>query len=473
METRPPLVVLDMDGVLLDLQLDTEGLRAALRADFAVHGVHRTFRPLFATLDEALSTLEGRDPALAAQLRAESWARIDAVELAGARHAVARPGAARLLTRLRDLPVVLYTNNARAAARLALETAGLPMSAFSGVAARDGAGSLKPSGRPVLELAAGLPGEPPRRVYLLGDHPWDMRSARQARELWAGAPDAGQPAGQPPEVVALGLRCGRDDALEREGADFLVRDLEEAGDLMLAPRAPWSLSVVLLAYNEEGCIEDAVRDVRRFGELYLSGYEVLVVDDGSTDATAERVRAVGAPEVRLLQHERNAGMGTSMRTGYRAACKDYVAHLPGDRQVRPQALVRFTPHVRPDRVVLSSYAEPPSGLARVALSQGFRLLMRALGGLHVDFAGTYVVERERLRAADLPDGAASPTFLYSFQLLQRLVEAGCSVHSVAVHPFQRAVGVSREATLRRVRWMVRELSRHRLRQLRQRWSGPG
>jgi len=451
-----------MDGVLLDLRLDTEGLRETLRRDFAAHGVQRTFRPMFATLEEALAEVAGRDAALADRLRVRAWERIDATEEAAAPSARARPGAQRLLDQLSDLPVALYTNNGRRAALTALRAVGIAPERFVGVAARQGAGSLKPSGQPVLELADTC-GEAPGRVYLLGDHPWDMRSARQAAELWR---QQGGSEGGAPEVVALGLRCGRDEALEADGADFLVRDLQEAAELILTPKVPWSLSMVLLAYNEEDAIVPAVQDALRFGELYLSGHEVLVVDDGSSDSTAERVAALDAPGVRLLRHQTNAGMGTAMRTGYRAATMDYVAHLPGDRQVRPQAFVRFLPWVDPGRVVLSHYAEPPSGLARAALSQGFRLMMRGLGGLHVDFAGTYVVERSRLQAADPSDAAASATFLYSFQLLQRLVDGGCELRRVAVHPFRRRLGVSREATLRRIRWMVSELARHRLNSLR-------
>ena len=120
------------------------------------------------------------------------------------------------------------------------------------------------------------------------------------------------------------------------------------------------------------------------------------------------------------------------------------------------------------RVPLSHYARPPSGPARAAMSLVFRMLVRGVGGLSVDFAGTYVFDRALFDSIDPPDSVASRTFLYSFQLLERMRRAGCSFADVTVHPFPREAGRSREATGRRVLGMAAELVRHRAATLRER-----
>jgi glycosyltransferase involved in cell wall biosynthesis len=82
-----------------------------------------------------------------------------------------------------------------------------------------------------------------------------------------------------------------------------------------------TLSVVIPAYNEEGGIRSimervlAVRDALR--EVGVDELELLVVDDGSSDRTAELVRA--QPGATLVQHAKNGGYGAALKTGFAAA----------------------------------------------------------------------------------------------------------------------------------------------------------
>jgi dolichyl-phosphate beta-glucosyltransferase len=95
------------------------------------------------------------------------------------------------------------------------------------------------------------------------------------------------------------------------------------------------LSVILPAYNEEARIEKAVRSAGRFvGSLGFPA-EVLVVDDGSRDGTAEIVERAMAdlPLVRLVRHERNQGKGMAVRTGVLAADSEWALFSDVDEAV--------------------------------------------------------------------------------------------------------------------------------------------
>jgi hypothetical protein len=113
-----------------------------------------------------------------------------------------------------------------------------------------------------------------------------------------------------------------------------------------------------------------------------------------------------------VRHARNLGMGAAMRSGYAAAGCEYIAHLPADRQVRPQSLLAFLPWLTPETTVVSTYVTPPSGEQRRLLSLALRLVVQGLGGLRVNFAGTYVFHRRWLDAIDLASvrvaGAVAP-----------------------------------------------------------------
>jgi hypothetical protein len=94
------------------------------------------------------------------------------------------------------------------------------------------------------------------------------------------------------------------------------------------------VSFVLPAYNEADNIVEAIESTVTVAERYCSDYEVVVVDDGSTDRTAEMVTALTAlhRNLRLVRHETNCGYGQALHSGFEAARMDYVFFTDADNQ---------------------------------------------------------------------------------------------------------------------------------------------
>ncbi|MFZ5562763.1 MAG: glycosyltransferase family 2 protein [Thermodesulfobacteriota bacterium] len=95
-----------------------------------------------------------------------------------------------------------------------------------------------------------------------------------------------------------------------------------------------SISIVLPAYNEEALIGRMLDHVVDVMSTNRFDYEILVVDDGSIDRTAERVagKTKTNPRIRLVRHETNRGCGAAMFTGFAAAQKDLVFLTDADMQ---------------------------------------------------------------------------------------------------------------------------------------------
>lgn len=122
---------------------------------------------------------------------------------------------------------------------------------------------------------------------------------------------------------------------------------------------PHSVSVMVAAFNEVHALEGAVTDV--LAALHdFAEYEIIIVDDGSTDGTATLADRLSAehPAVRVVHHPVNRGIAAVYRTGLEAATKTYFTWVGGDREIAAESVSAILHAIGQAELVIPYHATP-------------------------------------------------------------------------------------------------------------------
>lgn len=218
--------------------------------------------------------------------------------------------------------------------------------------------------------------------------------------------------------------------------------LSERPDLALAPAPPVlpGLSIVLPCFNEEENVAAMADDACVAASRVADVYEVLVVDDGSSDQTLSIARAVAAraPEVRVVAHASNRGYGGAVRSGFAAARMPWVFLTDADRQFDLGQLDAFIPSAGNYDAIVGRRVHRADPLARRAAARAWNLLVGKLFDLpirDVDCAFK-LVRRDVLQSFDLTAEGA----MISTELMVRLIRAGARIEERDVLHLRRTAG---------------------------------
>lgn len=203
------------------------------------------------------------------------------------------------------------------------------------------------------------------------------------------------------------------------------------------------LSIFFPCYNDARSIGALVERADAVASEFTPDYEIIVVDDGSRDASSDVLAALAArfPRLRLVRHERNEGYGAVLRSGFRNATQDWVFYTDGDGQYDVGELRAMLKLIGDDVDLVNGYRTARSDPAyRVAIGRLYQWTMRRLfrfrlRDLSCDFR---LIRRSALAAFELHCSSGA----ICIELVKKLELAGCRALDCPIRHYARPHGAS-------------------------------
>ena len=205
-----------------------------------------------------------------------------------------------------------------------------------------------------------------------------------------------------------------------------------------------SLSVFFPAYNDAPSLPKLLATTFAVLEAHVSDYEVIVVNDGSSDSTAdvlEELRHKHSPFLRVVTHPQNRGYGGALRSGFAAAKKEYVFYTDGDGQYDTSELPRLLELVGPKTGLVNGYKlERHDPAHRIWIGNVYNFCARLLFRIRIrDIDCDYrLIRRDLLDRIQL----TSTSGTICVELVRKLELSGCEVKEAGVHHYPRLHGRS-------------------------------
>jgi glycosyltransferase involved in cell wall biosynthesis len=220
---------------------------------------------------------------------------------------------------------------------------------------------------------------------------------------------------------------------------------------MSAERPAKGLSVFFPAYNDSGTIASLVITALRSARKLTSDFEVIVVNDGSADNTAEILDELARtyPEVRVVHHPGNRGYGGALRTGFATASRELVFYTDGDAQYDPAEMEVLWRRFDDDVDLVNGYKISRSDpLHRIVIGRIYHHTVKVLFGLTVrdvdcDFR---MMRRSIFDKVHLEKNSG----VICLEMMKKITDARFRIAEVPVHHYHRAYGKSQFFNFRRL-----------------------
>ncbi len=214
---------------------------------------------------------------------------------------------------------------------------------------------------------------------------------------------------------------------------------------------PTSLSIFFPAYNDSGTIASMVIAAVMTAGRLTTDFEVLVINDGSRDATQEIADELARlyPQVRVIHHPKNRGYGGALQSGFGSVRKEVIFYTDGDAQYDPRELTQLWERMTDDVDLVNGYKISRSDpIHRIVIGRIYHYMVKVLFGLTVrdvdcDFR---LMRRSIFDRVKLEKTSG----VICLEMMKKIHDAGFRIAEVPVHHYHRAYGKSQFFNFKRI-----------------------
>ena len=240
-------------------------------------------------------------------------------------------------------------------------------------------------------------------------------------------------------------------------------DADGTGSPPHDPLSPVSITVFFPCHNEQDNVARVAEQAVNVLEDLRADYEIIIVDDGSTDDTPRIASEIAAANsrVRVVRHPRNLGYGAALQSGFRAATKDWVFYTDGDGQFDIGEMPALLP-LLVDYDIVSCYRidRQDSALRKMNGWLWTRVIRLAFAMKIRDVDCAFKLYKRTIFDQIKMESAGA---LIDTEILARAIRKGYRVTQKGVHHYPRTAGRQSGASLRVIVRAFRELLRLRRR----------
>ncbi len=216
----------------------------------------------------------------------------------------------------------------------------------------------------------------------------------------------------------------------------------------------YSISAFFPAYHDWGTIPSMIVTTDRTLRSLTDDYEIIVVNDGSTDYTGEVLEEMATryPHLKVVTHPQNRGYGGALRSGFSNATKDLIFYTDGDAQYDPHEMTLLLDALRDDVDVVNGYKISRSDpIERIIIGRLYHNFVKMMFGLRMrdvdcDFR---LIRRRVFDKVKLKSNSG----VICLELMKKIQDAGFTIVEVPVHHYHRAHGKSQFFNYKRI-WRV-------------------
>lgn len=166
-----------------------------------------------------------------------------------------------------------------------------------------------------------------------------------------------------------------------------------------------SWSIIVFCFNEVGNVKNVINNIFEvFSKMDISAFEVLVIDDGSTDGSYEIIKEIyeTTNRINFIPHLKNKGIGFALRSGYFNAKNENICAVPADGQFDIEELLPYAYLPKDEFISFYRKENTTYSMARNALSQANKVINRVFNGFNLlDVNWVKVYKREELLKLNL------------------------------------------------------------------------